>query len=102
MTEFSLQKKTLEELCHVLAAFPEVEEAFLFGSHAKQNARRSSDIDLAIKAPQLSYDQYLTIRRRLNDVLLHEVDLVHLDRVKDPKFRKVIDETAKRFFKKKG
>lgn len=38
----------------VFAQFPEVKEAFLFGSRAKGNYKRGSDVDIALKGDHLS------------------------------------------------
>ncbi|MGC1481045.1 MAG: nucleotidyltransferase domain-containing protein [Chthoniobacterales bacterium] len=39
---------TLQQITDVLAQFPEVDQAILFGSRAKGTHRRVSDIDLAL------------------------------------------------------
>lgn len=43
-----LQKKTLQQIKHVLDHFAEVEKACIFGSRAKGNFKLGSDIDIAL------------------------------------------------------
>ena len=49
-----LSDKTVAQIGNVLARFPEVEEAVLFGSRAKGTHKLGSDIDLAL-APSTTY-----------------------------------------------
>ncbi len=71
----------LEKLAVVFRAYPEIEAVYLFGSHARGQANRHSDIDLAI-VPRRSSD----VRRKQLDILTDmvrvgysNVDLVFLD-----------------------
>lgn len=43
-----------------------------------------SDIDLAVKAPDLTYEEYLKLWRRLKDLpILNKIDLVVFNQTKD-------------------
>lgn len=44
----ALEPRVVALVCDVLARHPAVSEAVLFGSRARGNAKRSSDIDLAL------------------------------------------------------
>ena len=46
--KFGLKDATIEKICGVLAAHPEVEKAVLYGSRAKGNYKNGSDIDLTL------------------------------------------------------
>lgn len=48
-----LSDKDLKIIKDSLADFPEVQEAFLFGSRAKGNYKRGSDVDIALKGDHL-------------------------------------------------
>jgi predicted nucleotidyltransferase len=65
----------------VLAAFPEVRLALLFGSEAKGTARRDSDVDVAVEAPVGSLGQ---IAAALSSRLGAEVDVVRLETASIP------------------
>ncbi|WP_298438887.1 nucleotidyltransferase domain-containing protein [Geobacter sp.] len=46
---FGLKRSTVGKITGVFAAVPEIEEVILYGSRAKGNYRKGSDIDLTIK-----------------------------------------------------
>ena len=59
--------------------FPNLQGAYLFGSHATGNARADSDIDIAILIPELIQPYLLWDKAQELAILLHkDVDLVNL------------------------
>jgi uncharacterized protein len=80
--QFGLKPSTIERINQVFAHYPEVEQAILYGSRAKGNYRRSSDIDLTLIG-DLSYRQLLHLETAIDDLLLpYKVDLslqTHID-----------------------
>jgi predicted nucleotidyltransferase len=48
--KYGLSDAVVEKLCGVLAQFPEVERAVLYGSRAQGNYKVGSDIDLSVFA----------------------------------------------------
>ncbi len=91
--KLSLRQEVLDQIRHVLREFTEVEKAWIFGSRTQGKARNGSDIDLAISAPQLEFHRYLALRQILNDRLLHQVDVVHLEKIKDRDLRSSVETT---------
>jgi predicted nucleotidyltransferase len=57
--------------------------AYLFGSHARGDARENSDVDLAVFLKEDSLDPQLELHHRLQRALKGEVDLLVLNRVKN-------------------
>jgi len=47
--QFGLKPEIIQKIQTVLAAFPKIEEAVLYGSRAKGNYKNGSDIDLTLK-----------------------------------------------------
>jgi uncharacterized protein len=45
---FGLKETTIQKICDVLARYPQVKKAVLYGSRAKGNYKKSSDIDLTL------------------------------------------------------
>jgi len=45
---FGLKETTIQKICDVLARYPQVKKAMLYGSRAKGNYKNSSDIDLTL------------------------------------------------------
>jgi predicted nucleotidyltransferase len=63
---------------------PKGQSVILFGSRAMERHQTHSDIDLAVKAPDLTYEEYLKLWRRLKDLpILNKIDLVVLNQTKD-------------------
>ena len=64
-----------------LRRFPSVRVARVFGSRATGTARRASDLDLAIQAPDATTSEWLELCDALeNAPLIYELDLVREER----------------------
>jgi predicted nucleotidyltransferase len=73
----------------VLAAFPEVRLALLFGSEARGTARRDSDVDVAMDAPLPLLSQ---VAAALSARLGVEVDVVQLETANIPLLEALISD----------
>lgn len=81
----SLSPKTVAQIAGVLALFPEVEKAVLFGSRAKGTHKPGSDIDLSLMGEELDWRLIGKIYDALDDLLLpYRFSLILLDRETDP------------------
>jgi predicted nucleotidyltransferase len=86
MTTPALRDQDLAVLRRTFRRFPCVREVRLFGSRATGHARRSSDIDLAISAPDATADQWLELADALDEApIIYEFDLVRIDRAHNPR-----------------
>lgn len=82
MKPIALRDKDLAVLRRTLRRFPCVREVRLFGSRATGHARRASDIDLAISAPDASAAQWLELAEAIEEApVIYEIDLVHTERI---------------------
>jgi uncharacterized protein len=71
-----LSETTVERIRGVLAHFPEVENAVLYGSRAKGTHRPGSDIDLTLCGSGLGKTQLARIDEEMDDLLLpYQMDL---------------------------
>jgi predicted nucleotidyltransferase len=71
-----LTSETVDRIRSVLARFPEVEKAVLYGSRAKGNYKRGSDIDLTLFGSGLNASVLSKINSGLDDLLLpHKIDI---------------------------
>lgn len=78
MSTHGLSRQTVEKIQEVLAHFPEVAKAVLFGSRAKGAARPGSDIDLALYGEGLNWRVLGRIEDELDDLLLpYTFSLLH-------------------------
>jgi len=80
-----LPATTVERIREVLARFPEVERAVLFGSRAKSTHRPGSDIDIALFGSALDWRVVGRIYDVLDDLLLpFRFSLIIYDTNTDP------------------
>lgn len=68
--DHGIPSETLARIHSVLARFPEVERAVLFGSRAKGNHKPGSDIDLALSGGDLDWSLVGRIYDALDDLFL--------------------------------
>ncbi|HAO22117.1 MAG TPA: DNA polymerase III subunit beta [Desulfobacteraceae bacterium] len=64
---FGISDKSFEILLNIMKSYPQIEEAFIFGSRAKGNYKHGSDIDIALKGEKLSNDIIWDITALLNN-----------------------------------
>lgn len=53
---FGLSNETVHDIHLVFQSYPNIQEVLIFGSRAKGDFKRNSDIDLAIKGENISFD----------------------------------------------
>ena len=68
--QFGLDEKVIRQITAVLANYPDVETAILYGSRAKGNYRKGSDIDLTLKGQNLTVSTVFNIECEIDDLLL--------------------------------
>ena len=74
---YGLPPDVLERLNAVFRACPQIERVILYGSRAKGNFRRGSDIDLCLEADRMTIEDLLKLSGEIDDLLLPwKVDLV--------------------------
>jgi predicted nucleotidyltransferase len=84
-TRFGLSEATIQKICTVLARYPQVEKAVLYGSRATGNYRNGSDIDLALFGDDITLRTLCSIMDAIDDLLLpYSVDLVVFEQIRDP------------------
>lgn len=73
---YGLKDETIEKIRMVFSHYPEIEEAILYGSRAKGNYRRGSDIDITLKGEKLNLTILNKVSLKLDDLLLpYTIDL---------------------------
>lgn len=105
MTEspFGLPVTAVENIRLVFARHPEVERAVLYGSRAKGNFKRSSDIDLTLFGAGLSYRTLLALIGELDDLLLPwMIDLSIFAHIENPALREHIERVGRVFYARSG
>lgn len=80
-----LSLATITTLQGVFAKHSEVEQALLYGSRAKGNFRKGSDIDLTLIGEKLDYRLLTRIENDIDDLLLpYTVDLSLFKQIDNP------------------
>ena len=80
-----LTTTTVERLQSVLAHYPEVEKAVLYGSRAKGTHRPGSDIDLTLCGGELDHTLLTRIDNEMDDLLLpYQIDLSLMSSLSHP------------------
>lgn len=91
---FGLPQATLDRLNSVFSRYESIDTVVIYGSRAKGNFRRGSDIDLTIKGRKISFLDFMRLENEIDDLMLpYTVDLsqyqditnqelvAHIDRV---------------------
>jgi len=96
---FGLKTETIQAIREVLAKYPEVEKAILYGSRAKGNYRPGSDIDLTLAGDKLTLTTLQKIENELDDLLLpYKIDLSLHRQIQNKALLEHIERVGKVFF----
>lgn len=98
---YGLKAHIIEAIQEVLAQYPQVEKAILYGSRAKGNYRNGSDIDLTLFGNSLDLNVLQKIEIALDDLLLpYTLDLSIFHQIQNPELINHIRRVGMVFFEK--
>jgi predicted nucleotidyltransferase len=96
-----LSLKTVGDIILVLSRHPEVEQAILFGSRAKGNYKRGSDIDLALLGDAVNQRTVDRLYQELDDLPIpYEFSLVLFAGITDPEVRAHVERVGVVFYER--
>ncbi len=99
--QFGLKQTTIEKIQMVFCAFPEVEQAILYGSRAKGNYKNGSDIDMTLIGEMLNSTILNKISWQIDDLLLpYSFDLSLFTQIKNPNLIEHIERVGIVFYEK--
>ena len=99
--KYGLPERKVNQICAVLAQYPQVERAVLYGSRAKGNFKPGSDIDLTLHGPDLTQKLCATIAEALDDLLLpYTIDLSVFADLQHPELEAHIQRVGVVFFER--
>jgi predicted nucleotidyltransferase len=83
MPENTAHRKLRDHLGMAARSCVRLCEVIIFGSRAKGNFRRGSDIDIALKGEHISFELVAGLQTRFNQEMPvpHHVDLVHYESI---------------------
>lgn len=95
---FGLKEKHIDAINSCFAKFENIEQVVVYGSRAKGNYRKGSDIDLTIVG-DLTYSEILKLENELDDLLLpYKIDLSLKRQIANPDLIAHIDRVGKIFY----
>ena len=83
--------RVIREIHSELASRFTVRRIGVFGSFAKGSEGTESDVDIIVELAEPTFDNYMDLKFRLEDVLKRPVDLVMADTVK-PRIKPIIEQ----------
>jgi uncharacterized protein len=99
---YGLKESTIQKICTVLARYPQVDKAVLYGSRAKGNYRNGSDIDLTLYGEaNLNLQVFYRIMDEIDDLLLpYTIDLSIFSNITDAEVVAHIERMGVTFYEK--
>jgi predicted nucleotidyltransferase len=98
---YGLKHSVIDQMNAVFAGFPEVAQVILYGSRAKGNFKRGSDIDLCLVGDGLSMRTLLKIDTELDDLLLpYKIDLSIHDHIDNTELLSHIERAGTCFYRR--
>ena len=97
---FGLTERDTEVIIETFATFEEIEEAVIFDSRAMGHAKRSSDVDLALKGKRLDLTTVTHVKFVLDEELPlpYFFDVVHYDALTNPALKAHIDHEGRTLY----
>ncbi len=99
--EFGLPDGTCATVRQILASYPQIEKAVLYGSRAKGNYKAGSDIDLTLFGTALNHTLLMSISTALEESdIPYTVDLSLFDQIETPTLREHIERVGQVFYER--
>jgi len=104
MNKFGLPEDVFADILKVLRRYPEIKHAKIFGSRAKGNYTRYSDVDIAIFADiNTGYRLVQDIQHDLDELdVIYTFDVLHYDSTSNAEIRAHVDRVGVDIIPKKG
>ena len=75
---FGLSQCIIDDIKNVISKNEEINKVLLFGSRARGNYRKASDIDIAVFAPNISSSRLNLLRDSLDELdIIYKIDVVN-------------------------
>jgi len=101
---FGLLETDMAAIVTILSHYPKVENAYIFGSRSKGNFKIGSDVDIALKGPQLDFGIISKISYQLNEEtkMPYKFDILNYHSINEPALNDHIDRMAIEIYNKKN
>jgi predicted nucleotidyltransferase len=99
--KFGLSAATIQKINAVFHKFSAIKSVVLYGSRAKGNFRRGSDIDITLKGAGLDFNLLQEVSLQLDDLLLpYTFDISLFHQIDNPELKKHINRVGKVLYAK--
>ena len=100
MNKFGIYDKELDMIISVLNKYPQIERAKIFGSRAKGNFKRYSDVDIAVFGDS-AHDLSRDISYDLDDLyIIYKCDVLHYEKTYSTEIKEHIDRVGVVFYER--
>ena len=94
LNKFGLPQHVFDEIVAAIKKYPEIKSAKIFGSRAKGDFSRYSDVDIAVFADCIR-DLSADIRYDLEDLnIIYNCDILHYEKVVNSEIKSHIDRVG--------
>lgn len=84
MRDFGLNDNIIKSFQNVFAKYPEIDKACIFGSRARGDFKKTSDIDIVLYGNNLTHTLNTKIFYDLENLyLIYKIDLINFNSLKD-------------------
>lgn len=82
--KYGLPANAIDSIVSAIHSNKNIKKLVLFGSRAKGNFKKGSDIDLALFSTNLSHDELMKIKTNVNELLLpYTIDILDFNKIKN-------------------
>lgn len=97
--KYGLTTETIDKICGVFKKYSQIDKVILYGSRAKGNYKKGSDIDLTLYGDELSHKLLMDVLDDLDELLLpYMIDLSVYDALENDKLKEHIDRVGVIFY----
>jgi len=93
--KFGLDDKIVNSIIDIIKKY-KVDKAVIFGSRARGDYKKTSDIDIAIFSKDMTYLELNLLRDQLDQLyIIYKIDLVQIERLTNKKMLENIEKNGK-------
>ena len=98
---YGLTDKSYKELLEILASIPEIEEVLIYGSRARGDYWRASDVDLSIKGKDIVRRTLALLNDKLYESHIPQIFDTHIySDIKSQTFKDNVDQDGKVIYRR--
>lgn len=99
--QYGLKEQYIDELRGILGNIPSIEEVMLYGSRARGDYGRGSDIDICLKGAQITSSDVVSLKTALYESRIpYFFDVCVWNNIKNENFRNNITRDGKVIYKR--